>query len=247
MIRISILLVIISAAFIGFLTYFINRDSESRSMRDKLLSGDEQSVSEGEGTGLQEALPSNRPRGPSDQLLLLSLPTDDERIKQGGPILLSVRGNLSVYRRELDGVGFNRVVMRRDDLEKVLADARSESSQTVPGMFTLKWDYGAQKGERSLSEVDAAALLATMKGEVNRKWRPDTLRMRVSIEENATDLDELLEWPPSGLGSPEQYVSLESMKPMDLAWTKLIKILSAKEARRGTDRVRVEEYEWVLP
>jgi hypothetical protein len=237
----------LAAAFIGFLTYFINRDSESRSMRDKLLSGDEQSVSKGERSGLQEALPSDRPRGPSDQLLTLSLPIDDERIRQGGPILLSVRGNLSVYRREIGGVEFNRVVMRRDALEKVLSEARAEPSQTVPGSFSLKWDFGAQKGERSLSEADAAAFLATVKGEVNRKWRPDTLRIGVTIEANAQDLDELQEWPPSGMGNPEQYVSFEPMKPMDLAWTKLIKILSAKEARRGTDRVRIDKYEWVLP
>ncbi|HMS15238.1 MAG TPA: hypothetical protein PKA37_00250 [Planctomycetota bacterium] len=247
MVRLSIVIVILAAAFIGLLTFVLRGDGESRGMQEKLLSGDERSVAKGDRKPILEPLPKDRPSSPKHQLLSLSYFEGDARRNRGGGQLVSVRGNLVVFRRNIGAVSFERTVVRRGLMESTLSEWSTPAPDDENARLLLEWDLGARKGSRRVSEETGQALLAVLKGTTDGGWHADGLQVVTAIEADAAQESEVPEWPTTGLPPPETFLEGAEAKPIGLARAALLDILNAGSAKRGNDLVRIVRFEWQLP
>lgn len=246
MIRLAILLVVVAAAFVALLVHMLGGDSEARSMREKLLRGEVDEIARGEGPRGPSPLPRDRPRGAGDVLLQVSLPADDPRAARGGEILISLRGNLAIFRRMPGALHFERVTAPRDRVEAVLAEAAARPSGAAGGSYRLSWDLGDARGEAPLSEDEFLGIYGRLAGRIDAAWRPPGLRLRVSVHplEQGEDLPP---WPAPPFPPPAEFAEGRDATFLGAQHRAIASMLEQGAAAREAERIRIESFLWLLP
>jgi len=250
MIRVAIIALIFASAFIGLLVWMAGGTRDRRQMEEQLLENQAQGLKKGPPPQVTIP-PPDRPRKASDVILRITYPPSDDRAREGGPVILSLRGNSVCFRRDLGSPVFERHRLELRQVNRLLEQAAALSSQPAPGLLLVQlWlDKEHPRADRYATETQANALLSDAVGNPDATWVPPSLDLTLE-QTSAPAQGDTVPWPSRpGLAAPATFTgkgaSIEGTK--DLV-RDVVSLLSAHRSFTSSEAsFRLVRYEIHLP
>lgn len=255
MTRLFVLAIVLGLALIVMLVWVSGGAGKGVEERNKLLDREGQAKAAARhDTGTTASRFPDVPKTEAFEALRIEWPEGDARRKAGGPVVLSARGNLVVFRRKsLAQPAWARTILadakRSALLEKALA--LPEAAILGPDRFPVTVRDGKKVAKRTGTAEDVEALLEASTGQ-NTPFIPPPFRLRLEEFQGEPAAGAARPWPAaSGIPDPGTFTGDGGeVKGTTESRTRLLAVLEpgAILLHQAAGRpFRVLDYEFLLP